>query len=180
MAMNLIMHIESGVFIIHIFTTLSIGIAGITILITVMDIHPFRFHGIWVGVTPVTVGDIQVMVGDILIIAGEVDIIQVMVAVITPVMVVAIIPVILHIQFTRAVAAEIIHTEREGQQVQVLQETMEEDQHRICQQEILPQEIKVLTKLLLLNREDQLPAQAFVLQQEIPAAEQKLLQLTIY
>ena len=170
MAMSLIMPTESGVFTIHISTILSIGTVGITILIivTVMDLRG-HFHGIWVGVTHtmggvtlvtdgdilVTDGDTMVTDGDILIIAGEV--------VIIPVGEVDIIPVILHIQFTRAVALEIIHTGKEDRRVQLLQETMEEGQHQVWLPVVLQEEIKVPMKQFQINPEDQLPVPEFVM-----------------
>ena len=181
MVKSLIMHIESGGFTIHISTILSIGTVGITILIivTVMDLRG-RFHGIWDGVTHTMVGDTLVTVGDILIIAGEVDTIPVGVEVIIPVMEAVIIPVILHIQFTLAVALEITHMEREDQPELLLQEMIVEGQHQVWLPVIFQEEIKVLMKQFQINQEDQLPVQEFVMLLAETIQGQKLHRLIMY
>lgn len=84
------MRTELSVSIIHIFTILSIGIVGITVLITVMVTdHRGQCLGVWDGVTPVMVGDILVTDGVIPVTVGDTPVIATVVAVITPAMVVA-------------------------------------------------------------------------------------------
>lgn len=162
------MLIASAVSIIHIFTILSIGIAGITTLITVTDTDPLlHFHGD--GVIRVMVGDIQVMVGVILItdMVGDVTMIHITAGevVIIQDMEVDIIQAILQIQFTREVEMEIILTAREDQPVQMFPETMEEDQLPDFQQ-VIP-EIKVPEMVQFLNQEVQHQAQVFAHQAEM-------------
>ena len=70
------MHIVSGVFITGVFTILFIGTAGITILIFIILVGHYRFHGdgvthIMAGVILTTAGVIRDMAGDTQVMAGD-------------------------------------------------------------------------------------------------------------
>ena len=163
---------ESSVFITRIFTILFTGTVGITILITVMVIiHPSRFRGVVDGVRHIMDGaavtgvDIIHHITAAILPIGEAVIIQA-----------TVVDTIHRITQVTHQTLTVIHTDKEGQPVQLLLEMVVAEVQEFLQ---VVQEIKVQVRLLLHNQEDRLPTRVFVLHRGVLLVEQKLHRITM-